>query len=158
MRIRQILAGATLTLGLVSAIAAAPAQAARSAPPDPADEWNYATPGSPPSDLICATHKQGNVNAKGCLRLYGDQWWSVNVRGEDMYLVWKNTLWNGASWVLYREGTCFNDLGAGSWGVCNKDYYENSSVNAFGYKGSELIFQVCSALGCSAPVRESNRQ
>ncbi|WP_298183229.1 hypothetical protein [Saccharomonospora sp.] len=34
---------------------------------------------------------------------------------------------------LYRYGRCENRLGSGNWGVCNKNYYE----------GSTLEYQVC---------------
>lgn len=100
---------------------------------------------SVPSDA--QTHCRVLINeAAGCFRKYGDSWY-VQDEGADglqTYVKWTNQLYNSSgNWVNYRTGTCHNQLGAYNWGVCNKDYYEDSSVNALGGVGSRVSFEVC---------------
>ncbi|MGW1958359.1 hypothetical protein ACWCPI_37370 [Streptomyces sp. NPDC001920] len=112
-----------------------------------ASEIDYAVAGSPPSDRIC-TSAQGST---GCFRKYGDQWWVLDTDSPYAAIVnWENQLWDGASWRSYRNGNCENLLGEGNWGVCNKDYYENSSLNAYGSYGSRLRWRACGVFGCSS--------
>jgi len=85
------------------------------------------------------------MTAKGCFTKYGDVWHILDaaVDGQQTFIYWENWLWNGSSWKPYRSGWCNNDLGGNNWGKCNKDYYESSSTNYYGGKGSRLRFQVC---------------
>ncbi|MEO3748778.1 hypothetical protein [Plantactinospora sp. B5E13] len=58
----------------------------------------------------------------------GDRWWILdNVKdGKSVVVVWYNYR-NG---TLYRTGECKNNHGAPSWAVCNKNYYEDSTIYA----------------------------
>ncbi len=83
--------------------------------------------------------------AKGCFAKYGDSWRIQDslADGDQTFIYWENWLWNGSSWQPYRFGECSNNLGAPQWGACNKDYYESSSTNYYGGKGSRIRFQTC---------------
>ncbi|MEV7871547.1 hypothetical protein AB0P17_36855 [Streptomyces sp. NPDC088124] len=96
---------------------------------------------SPAADQVCATA----TGAVGCFVKYGDKF-IVEDTASDGYsaaVVWANYLWDGSSWQLYRTGLCYNPEGAGTMVTCNKDFYEDSSTNAYGAKGSVLDFQAC---------------
>lgn len=110
-------------------------------------EFDDAVPGSPPAGLICKS-----VGAsQGCFKKYGDNWWVKSGNPDDFVRVeWRNQLWNPnynpgvGAWDDYRSGYCEAfDIGVGSWGVCAKDYYENSSVNYFSGRGSRVIWRIC---------------
>ncbi|MEU3776942.1 hypothetical protein AB0F11_27815 [Streptomyces sp. NPDC032472] len=111
-------------------------------------EIDTAQPGTPPSDITCLSAPQG---ARGCFRTYGDQWWVLDTDTPYAAIaVWENELWDGDSWEPYRNGQCENKLGEGHWGVCNKDYYEDSSRNAYGGYGSRVRWRACGVFGCSS--------
>ncbi|MEF2528980.1 MULTISPECIES: hypothetical protein [Streptomyces] len=110
------------------------------ASPAPAD-LDYATPGSLPSDALCMSVTSGN----GCFRKYGDQFWVRNwdSPGTGLEVRWENALWDGSRWQTYRTGSCSAyELNTGQWGVCNKDFYENSSTNKWGFKGSQVRWRI----------------
>ncbi|MFC6019839.1 hypothetical protein ACFP2T_26995 [Plantactinospora solaniradicis] len=46
-----------------------------------------------------------------------------------------------APWDNYRSGSCVNKLGAGNWGVCNKNFVEdgNISINGARYNNGNLV-------------------
>src|SRR5262245_43154287 len=67
-----------------------------------------------------------------CFQKYGDIWFVNNQAWSDpaprVSVQWWNQLKNASgTWVDYRAGECFNDLGVQWMGKCNKDYYEDSS-------------------------------
>ncbi|MFB7496620.1 hypothetical protein ACFC09_18360 [Streptomyces sp. NPDC056161] len=126
-------------------------------------EWDTAEAGSPPSGMACVDL----TGSTACFQKYGDKWWvkDTDPDGHSATASWKNTLWNGSAWILYRQGSCVNKLGAGKWGVCNKDYYEQSSKNYYGYPGSSLAWQACiydstagTWHGCSNEASEVNNE
>ncbi|EHK88656.1 hypothetical protein ACWGRK_08450 [Saccharomonospora azurea] len=86
--------------------------------------------GTPPSSGVQCLSVTG---AQACFENYGDKWWvkDTSSDGASAVVIWDNYR-NGS---LYRQGECQNRMGAGSWGVCNKNYYE----------GSNLQFRVCVA-------------
>jgi hypothetical protein len=115
---RSALVALAATLGTVVAMALPnPAMAA-------GYEWDYAVAGTVPDGLKCASI----TGAKICYELDGDRWWVKDTSADHASAVarWQNYR-NG---VLYREGGCRNSLGSGEWGVCNKNYYEDSGVYA----------------------------
>lgn len=92
-------------------------------------EIDRAKKGTYPGGLSCVTV----TGAQACFEAYGDKWWvkDTSSDGASAVVIWDNYR-NGS---LYRQGECQNRMGAGSWGVCNKNYYE----------GSNLQFRVCVA-------------
>lgn len=122
-------------IGLAATFAlAAPAQAA-------SYEWDTATVGSPPSGMTCVSM----TGAKACFEKYGDKWWVEDTAGDyhSATASWQNYLWDGSNYRLYRQGSCVNKEKAGTWAVCNKDYFEFDSVNTYGARGSILVWQAC---------------
>ncbi|GHH80465.1 hypothetical protein GCM10018781_60900 [Kitasatospora indigofera] len=85
-----------------------------------------------------------------CFQKYGDVL-QVRTGASDangnirrMSVQWKNELKDkNGNWNLYRYGECFNDLGTDLYGVCNKDFYEDSTTNKLGGKGSRLAIKHC---------------
>ncbi|MEV5148186.1 hypothetical protein AB0L14_28285 [Streptomyces sp. NPDC052727] len=96
---------------------------------------------SPAADQVCATAS----GAEGCFVKYGDKFTVADTKsdGYSAAVSWDNYLWDGSHWRLYRSGGCYNSAGAGTTGFCNYDFYENTSTNAYGAKGSKLVFQAC---------------
>lgn len=94
-----------------------------------------------------------NFAGEACFELHGDRIWVYDARGDGLatYGQWQNYLRNPSrTWVLYREGTCKNSLGHGHWGVCDKDFYEDStSPNAVGGQGSGLRIAACTSKVCN---------
>jgi hypothetical protein len=87
-----------------------------------ASEIDQAVAGSPPSGLPCVA----TTGATACFEAYGDKWW---VKDTDSDSASAEALWqNFRGGSLYRDGICRNSLGNGTWGVCNKNYYEDSSL------------------------------
>ncbi|MEV4624775.1 hypothetical protein AB0J90_00595 [Micromonospora sp. NPDC049523] len=130
---RRLLAIIATAAALVVGGAIAPTAASAAA-----YEANYA---------VSASYIQGDCigtqELDGCFKKYGDQWGSQSWSSGTTRLEWQNQLWNGSRWVLYREGVCINNLGLGEPGVCNKDYYEDSSLNAYGSYGSRVRMSLC---------------
>lgn len=106
-------------------------------------EWNTATAsGAPPAGLPCAV----TTGARACFEKSGDRWWVLDTSsdGHSATASWTNWLgdYQNGYTVDYREGSCVNKLGSGRWGVCNKDYYEDTTPHAYGI-GSLLAWQAC---------------
>lgn len=123
---------------LVAAAALLPVALGASPAEDPLE---YAVPGSFPPDAICMSVTSGN----GCFRKYGDQFWVRNWDSPRVGLEvrWENDLWDGNRWQTYRLGSCSAyKLRTGQWGACNKDFYENTSTNKWGSRGSRLRWQI----------------
>ncbi|MBB4959607.1 hypothetical protein [Micromonospora polyrhachis] len=103
-------------------------------------EWNTAEAGSPPSGIPCVS----TTGAIACFQANGDKWWVKDTSSDSASAVanWVNYR-NGS---LYRKGGCRNGLGSGKWGVCNKNYYEDSTLafNACVYDASEGVWVRCS--------------
>ncbi|MEU3409745.1 hypothetical protein ABZ760_00430 [Streptomyces sp. NPDC006658] len=95
----------------------------------------------PAADQVCATVS----GAEGCFVKYGDKFTAADTKsdGYSAAVLWTNYLWDGSNWRAYRSGLCYNTAGAGTTGTCNYDFYEDTSTNAYGSKGSELVFQAC---------------
>jgi hypothetical protein len=92
---------------------------------------------------------QDNYAAEVCFHLYGDQVWVYDARGDGHAAIgqWSNYLRDAdGTWIKYREGECRNSLGHGQWGVCNKEFFEDSTnPNAEGGHGSGLRLWACTA-------------
>ncbi|MGJ7908063.1 hypothetical protein ACOQFL_16480 [Actinopolyspora sp. H202] len=90
-------------------------------------ELNYAVAGNlpPRSELVC--HSVPAVEI--CYEAAGDHWWVQDQAsdGASAVVYWENL----RSGSLYRSGFCVNSLSSGQWGQCNKNYYENSTLNGF---------------------------
>ncbi|EID52706.1 hypothetical protein [Saccharomonospora xinjiangensis] len=87
-------------------------------------ELDLAVAGTPPSSgLVC----KSVTGAYACFEHYGDKWWVKDTAtdGASAVVIWDNYR-NGS---LYRQGECQNRLGSGQWGVCNKNYYEDSTLD-----------------------------
>lgn len=106
-------------------------------------EWDTAVAGTPPQDFSggCVTM----TGAKACFEKNGDKWWVLDTVGDGHSATasWENWLYDGVEWVVWRSGSCVNKLGKGNWGVCNKEYYENSTINVYGFAGSEVFWEAC---------------
>lgn len=109
-------------------------------PPEVADCNNSPGPfpGSPPS-------------AQACFRPYGDQIWVYDF--DTPYAAigeWQNQLYYGGTWNHYRSGDCQSLQGEGQWGLCNYDFYEDSTTHKYGDQGSRVRFRACGPWGCSS--------
>ncbi|WP_017975508.1 hypothetical protein [Actinopolyspora halophila] len=93
----------------------------------PDAETNYAVAGNlpPRSELVCRSVPAVEI----CYEASGDHWWvqDQSSDGASAVVYWEN--FRGGS--LYRSGFCVNSLSSGQWGQCNKNYYENSTLNGF---------------------------
>ncbi|MFD7656040.1 hypothetical protein ACFV4N_18885 [Actinosynnema sp. NPDC059797] len=85
-------------------------------------EFNEAVAGTPPAGLPCVSV----TGARACFEADGDKWWVRDTAADSASAEarWDNYR-NGS---LYRSGICRNGLGNGTWGVCNKNYYEDSTL------------------------------
>lgn len=126
-KMRMLLpAVAALLLALMPATASAapePAAADRGGVSAAEYELDIAKAGTPPSSgLNC----RSITGARVCFEHYGDKWWVRDTAsdGASAVVLWDNYR-NGS---LYRQGECQNRLGSGNWGVCNKNYYEDSTL------------------------------
>lgn len=112
-------------------------------------ESDTAVAGTPPNglafnDSYCSDGYDlaGNWVSTACFEPYGDKIWVYDARSDghaaDGY--WMNWLVDGTTgkWTAYRDGDCWNSLTAGHWGYCNKDFYENSSLNYYNGYGSGI--------------------
>lgn len=88
-------------------------------------ETDYAVAGSVPGGLECTAI----TGAKICFEKDGDKWWVKDTKqdGASAVAYWINI----RNLATYREGACVNSLGYNKWGVCNKNYYEDSGVYAW---------------------------
>ncbi len=134
-----------LPLTASAASGASPAESHSSSGPTAAavHEVNQAVAGSPPSGLPCVAMPGANA----CYQAYGDRWWVKDTAsdGASAEAFWENRR-NGD---LYRHGVCRNSLGNGTWGVCNKNYYEDSTIfwTACVYDGSAGTYVGCAPDG-----------
>ncbi|QFZ18541.1 hypothetical protein [Saccharothrix syringae] len=130
-----LFASAAAVAALLTMTLSAPASASSSASDAPADryaggpattavdaEFNQAVAGTPPSGLPCVS----TTGATACFEANGDKWWVRDTAADSASAeaFWEN--YRGGS--LYRTGVCRNSLGNGKWGVCNKNYYEDSGL------------------------------
>ena len=139
-------------VGTLLAIGAAPT------PAWAVDPWETAEPAPnnyPAPNSIC----QAINAATACFSMSGDDWYVLDrfPDGLAVYVNWQNQLMNNVgSWSLYRSGQCRSNLGTSNWGVCYKDYYENSTANnAYGGKGSQLRWQACADAGAAPDICSS---
>lgn len=143
-RATVLAAGSGIALAATFALAA-PAQAA-------SYEWNTASAGSPPSGMTCVSM----TGAKACFEKYGDKWWveDTSADGHSATASWQNWLNTSDRYYEYRTGSCVNKLGAGHWGVCNKDYYEDTSSRRSLMKWQACVYDSADGTwhGCSSSV------
>ncbi|TXS28387.1 hypothetical protein EAO74_13380 [Streptomyces sp. gb1(2016)] len=86
--------------------------------------------------------------AKACFQRYGDLIWTkdTSADGYSVYTNWTNQLKQpSGTWKTYRTGKCSNPGSSGDNASCNKDFYESSSTNAYGGKGSRIQVSACVA-------------
>ncbi len=139
-------------LGLVSAAAMLSAMLVGASPAS-ASTGDAAVAGSPPafSSGQCA-----EIDASvACFEPSGDKIWVYDAKADGAAAAgyWENYLKNSAGqWLYYRYGKCTNHLGAGSWGYCNYDFYEDTSLNADGGKGSGVRVYPCTENGAIGDV------
>jgi len=132
----------TLLLTASAASGASPAESHPSSGPTAAaaPEFNRAVAGFPPNTLPCID----TPGAKACYNNNDDSWWVLDTArdGASAEARWENER-NGG---LYRSGICRNSLGYDKWGVCNKNYYEDSLIRwrACVYNGSTGTLVSCS--------------
>ncbi len=120
---RVAVAGLFGALAVGTPIASVPANAAYSF------EWNNAVAHRPPGGFnTCVT----TTGAEACYLDYGDQIWVKDTKADGYSAV--------ARWYMRdgRYGTCRNKLGAGKWGVCDKEFDESDLIHyrASRYNGS----------------------
>ncbi|OQO92333.1 hypothetical protein B1813_08930 [Saccharomonospora piscinae] len=84
-------------------------------------EVDYGTSVSTPGNALCTF----NATVQVCFQPYGDKIYLKDklADGRSAVAVWENQIVSGN---LYRHGECRNTRGAGTWVVCNKNYYEGS--------------------------------
>ncbi|MGQ4515417.1 hypothetical protein [Streptomyces sp. DW26H14] len=126
-----ILTAAALTLGVSGLVA-------NTSTPAAAAVAEYAKAGTPNFDkhVIKCVSVSG---AKACFQPYGDILW-VYGRGHDAN--WENHIRNSSgAWQEYRVGSCMNALSGNRWGYCNKNFYEDTTKNKYGGKGSGIRLQ-----------------
>ncbi|GAA3254328.1 hypothetical protein ACFO1B_51335 [Dactylosporangium siamense] len=97
------------------------------------EETNYtAITSGPTGEYVCVDHTGVNV----CFKPYGDELYVRDLRadGYAAVLEW-NMPENG------RRGSCVNNLGSGTWGLCNKDFPEFTRIyfNAARYNRGNLV-------------------
>lgn len=104
-------------------------------------EVDYAVAGDPPINRGPCLQRVGAVI---CFEASGDKWWVQDTDEDHASAVaeWYNHR-NGS---LYRQGACRNTLGYGKWGVCNKDYYETSDIEA---RACVVNLSASSVVGCT---------
>ncbi|MEX2986310.1 hypothetical protein [Streptomyces sp. C36] len=61
-----------------------------------------------------------------CFEKDGDRWWVLDANQDGMSAV--GEWYNKRNGQLYRQGACANSNGAPSWSICQKDYYEDSTI------------------------------
>ncbi|MEJ3747443.1 hypothetical protein WEI85_29670 [Actinomycetes bacterium KLBMP 9797] len=130
MRLKVIITALVATL-LAATVSVSPAYAV--------DSGQIGSQANPTGSMTCQAHQ----GATACFEKYGDKLWINNSDLDPRHTrnEWENWLWSGSEWILYRWGECL-DNGVG-WYVCNKDFYENSSVNYLGEKGSHIFWRAC---------------
>jgi hypothetical protein len=96
-----------------------------------------------PSSGTCISEISG---ARACFQPDGDVIYAKDTSFDaySVYTYWENQLKDSSgTWKTYRSGKCWNKRGSGEWASCNKDFYENSSTNAYGGKGSRISIAAC---------------
>jgi hypothetical protein len=135
----------------LSGLAATGLVLSMASPAAAAVETNYASLTTAPLGWLGGCQGYGPVWA--CFVPHGDYIYIEHQQNADLtpYIDWNNWLRKpDGNWALYRTGYCFSNLGPGTWGRCNKDFYEDGNKNAWGGYGSEISFRVCaSSSNCS---------
>jgi hypothetical protein len=134
-----------VTKSVLGAVATGLLVLAMSNPAAADDDNTGVVGGSPGSDSTCIINIQG---AKACFQPYGDVIWikDTSFDGYSVYAKWTNQLRDsGGSWHNNRSGKCSNPGSSGDWASCNKDFYEASTTNSYGGKGSRIQVTACIA-------------
>ncbi|PKW05585.1 hypothetical protein SAMN05428944_7389 [Streptomyces sp. 1222.5] len=96
----------------------------------------------------------GNGPAMISFNSDGDFWYLIDTKadGKSAAVKWYNYR-NGQ---LYRNGTCIQSHGAGTSGICNNDYYEDSTIwaSACLYDGETDKYSDCNLLGFTFRVSD----
>ncbi|MFC8534178.1 hypothetical protein ACFUJY_09495 [Streptomyces sp. NPDC057249] len=101
--------------------------------------------GEPSGAMTCIVEVAG---ATGCFKPYGDVIYTRDNSFDaySVYAKWQNQIRDSSgTWHAYRNGKCTNDRGQGDWAKCDKNFYEASTTNAYGGKGSRIKLTVCVA-------------
>lgn len=90
----------------------------------------------------------------GCFQPHGDLIWvkDISNNNRSAYVYWQLYLrTSSGSWKLRRAGTCSSSSQTvGYWAECDYDFYEDTTLNAYGGKGSGVRVYVCQyGDGCS---------
>lgn len=89
----------------------------------------------------------GSGPALAAFNSNGDYWYLIDTLadGKAAAVRWKNYR-NGQ---LYRQGVCIQSHGAGTAGICNKNYYEDSTLYAETclYDGDTKKYSDCNQMG-----------
>jgi hypothetical protein len=99
----------------------------------------------------CVTHS----GAEACFEKHGDKIWVLDTSGNGVEADadWENFLRDTTGgWTQYRAGACLNTLTHGNWGVCNMDFYEDTTFNHYGGYGSGLRLAACDGGACSSEI------
>ncbi|MFF0745482.1 hypothetical protein ACFYVL_34290 [Streptomyces sp. NPDC004111] len=114
----------TVAATLVGALAFGVAAAA---PAAAADKWQHGTKISDPN--VPYWRCVGDSYVDVCFVPDGDRIYVHDAKADGASAVadWRNyKKWNDPG--VYRTGQCVNSNGAGTWVVCNKNFYEDGSV------------------------------
>jgi hypothetical protein len=114
----------------------------------------YATAGTPTNTAYCVSIS----GTDACFQPYGDLIWVRDTAsdGHPAYADWENDLWSGSQWIAAYASTCESTLGAGKWGYCDEEFFENDQPNNVGGTGSRVDIWARTYNSISAPRLVTN--
>jgi hypothetical protein len=119
----------SLTLAATTAIAAAGAIFALSSPAAAEVSYeinNAVSSGTPTGSLRCSSI----TGAKACYKADGDVLYILDTAADGASAVFNWSMFpKNSGGDFTRWGECRNKLGSGEWGVCNKNFPEDATVN-----------------------------
>jgi len=153
--VRKALARSTAVLAalVVVAIQATPAYAVTQDDPD----WGTLVDQEGCPDYI-SVGAHPSTTGWGCFDRQGDKFYVYAGNQPDGYprVYWTNDLKNAAgTWVPYRTGVCYGEYYRDSTVLCDKDFYENSTVRPGG-TGSRIRFYYWDRYGAGSTATVLN--
>ncbi|MEU2026272.1 hypothetical protein ABZ565_29585 [Streptomyces sp. NPDC016469] len=95
-------------------------------------------------------------NEMSAFQSYGDVWWLLDglADGKSVAVKW----WNMRNGKLIRQGVCINNHGSPSWAKCNKDFAEDSTLEAETclYESSTKTYSKCNGQGYPFRVSDAS--
>jgi hypothetical protein len=89
-----------------------------------------------------------------CFQKHGDKIWIIDTshNSKAAYAYWENYLKKpDGTWKYLRSGKCHATGYVLDWHTCANNFYEDTSVNSYGGKGSGIRLWICQdGSGCSS--------